>query len=219
LLPLLGRLVKKSPSDRGEPRPAVAKVESMPHTTEQWLDIARSYYALDKGEVGPARHDNPEGRKQREAHVRACDKYREWLAFLERIDTRFPGRQVENRSIFRQGPNTSIYDLAYAGTIDLATRNADERYRYLGFMVSIVIPCYVVYHLARLTDNEERVSFVFDGDDLPLAGEIGSEIEATFPGYAPLPEDEGSAIVPGVRTALKPAGTATVYDCLLSDHW
>ncbi len=191
----------------------------MNHTVEQLIGIARSYHALDSGEVGPARFDNPEGRRQREAHVQACDHYRDWLACLERIDSRFPGRQIENRSIFRQGPNVSIYDLAYSGTLDLATRNADERYRYLGFMASIVVPYYVLYHLARLTDNDERIVFAFDGDDLLLAREISGELEATFPGYTLLPEDMGKTIVPGVRTAFKTVGTATLYDCLLSDHW
>lgn len=191
----------------------------MKYTVEQLIDLALTYRAPDRGEVGPARYDNAEGRKQREAHVQACGKYREWLAFLERIDVRFPGRQVENRSIFRQGPNTSIYDLAYSGTLDLATRNPDERYRYLGFMASIVVPYYTVYHLARLTDNNERISFVFEGDDLTVAREIGAELEVTFPGYVLMPEDVGTTIVPGVRTAFKVAGSATVYDCLLSDHW
>jgi hypothetical protein len=190
-------------------------------TTEELIAIALTYHAQDKGETGPERNQNPETERKREAHVRACAKYNDWMAMLQRLQQRFPDRKVENRSLFRQGPKTSVYDLAYSGRLSLPVRGAKEQYRYLGFMASIVVPCYVIYDCARLdrTGNVWDIRLQLAADELALATEVGRELEIAFPGYAPMPAEVGTAIVPGVRTSVKRPGEATVYDCLMSDEW
>lgn len=193
----------------------------MTHTVEQLIKLALGYHPLDKGETGPERHSNPEAERRREAHVRACASYRDWVAMLRRLEARFPGHEVNNRCIFRQSPSSSMYDLAYSGTLSLPVRNAKEQYRYLGFMASIVVPFYVLYDCARLdrADDVWSIGFQFAGEELAIAEDVGRELEVTFPGYSPMPEELGKAIVPGVRTSVKRPGEATVYDCLMSDDW
>jgi len=192
----------------------------MTHTVEQLFDIARSYYPRDTAETGIERGKSPEEQRQREAHVQACTKYSDWLAMLQRLQTRFPNNHVDHRSIFRQGPNTSVYDLSYTGTFEVPVRSTEERYRYIGFMASIVVPYFVIYDLARRASGDDywKISFTFAEDELAFAREIGRELELTFPGYSLMGEQIGNLIVPGVRAGIKPPSEATIYDCLFSDE-
>jgi hypothetical protein len=191
----------------------------MNHSVEQLLATACLYHAQDGADGKQA----PEARRRTAAHQAACVKYRDWVHMLRRLEQRFPGHAIDNRSIFRQGPDTSVYDLAYSGSLSVPVRGEGEGYRYLGFMASIVVPYYVVYDFTWLEDAELpapwRVQFTLQDDERPIAIEIGKELEQTFPGCSPMPTDVGQAIVPGVRTSFKHPGEATLYDCLFSDDW
>lgn len=193
----------------------------MTHTVEQLVNIGLNYHPHDKGETGPEKYNNPETERRRTAHLQARAKYGDWAAMLRRLEARFPDRQVANRSIFRQGPEPFGADLAYSGTLSLPVRSAKEQYRYLGFMASIVVPYYALYDCARLDrmDDVWDVRYQLGLDEQALAAEVGRELEIAFPGYSLMPEALGRAIVPGVRTAVKVPGEATIYDCLFSDDW
>lgn len=192
----------------------------MNHTVEQLIVLAQSYHAQDDARTEAQGGEQPEELRRRAAHVQACASFGEWIAMLRRLEGRFPGQRIDNRSLFRQSPTTSVYDLAYSGALHVPVRGADESYRYIGFMASIVVPYYVVYDLARLASGDVYWRIGFDlAEDQEVTSELRRALEATFSGYSPMPQDVGQAIVPGVRTSVKRPGEATVFDCLFSDDW
>jgi hypothetical protein len=71
--------------------------------------------------------------------------------------------------------------------------------------VSFFGPYYVVHRLGR--PGEE-----------PLARSITRAIEATYPGYEPIPPELGDVEEPDVHVDSGPVGKATIYDCLLSPY-
>lgn len=191
--------------------------QAMTHTVEQLVDIAHSYHPQD----GAAGEGAAEVRRRTEAHERACARFADWVSMLRRLGDRFPGHAVENRSIFRQSPRTSVYDLAYSGSLEVPITRDDESYRYIGFMASIVVPYYVVHDLARLSSGEDhwRIRFVTGEHEREIAGEISRELESTFKGCSRMPEEVGKVVVPGVRTSVRRPGEATIHDGLFSDDW
>lgn len=193
----------------------------MKHTAEQLVSLAHDYYPQDAERTGAEREKGPEAQRRVEAHARACGSFGAWVAMLGRLAEKFPEHRIENRSIFRQSPGTSVYDLGYSGSFGMPARGPDESYRYIGFIASIVVPYYAIYDLARLASGDDywRISFDFSEQDRLFVREIGSELESTFSGYSQLPEAVGKTIVPGVRTSVRRPGEATVYDCLFSDDW
>jgi hypothetical protein len=48
---------------------------------------------------------------------------------------------------------------------------------------------------------------------------IAEEIEATYPGYHPIPPELGNEVVPDVAMDGALMGEATIYMCLFSDVW
>lgn len=193
----------------------------MNHTVEQLISIARGYHVQDADRARFERGESPEELRQRAAHIRACAKYRDWVAMLQRLQTLFPEHPIENRSIFRQGPEPFGCDLSYSGMLALPVKSADEKFRHLGFMASIVVPYFVIYDRGRLVSGDEywRIGYEFSDKETHLVRAISRELESTFSGYSLMPEEVGTLIVPGVRTGFKRPGEATIYDCLLSDDW
>jgi hypothetical protein len=53
----------------------------------------------------------------------------------------------------------------------------------------------------------------------PVAHEVIREIEATYPGYQPIPPELGNEVVPDVEMDGALMGTATIYIALLSKVW
>jgi hypothetical protein len=51
------------------------------------------------------------------------------------------------------------------------------------------------------------------------ACDLVREIEATFPGYAPIPPELGDEVVPDVSLDKRLFGEATIYDCILAQEW
>jgi hypothetical protein len=87
------------------------------------------------------------------------------------------------------------YDPGYSGEIEIPGRT-------LGFHVSLLGPYYGIHRTG--TPGEE-----------PAALDLAREIEATYPGYEPIPPELGNEVVPDVVNF----GKTTIYDCLLSDTW
>ncbi|APR86708.1 hypothetical protein A7982_12057 [Minicystis rosea] len=52
-----------------------------------------------------------------------------------------------------------------------------------------------------------------------VASDVVREIEATYPGYRPIPPEIGNEIVPDVEVDGGPLGEATIYVCLFSIVW
>ena len=54
-------------------------------------------------------------------------------------------------------------------------------------------------------------------DEIPAA--VAEEIEATYPGYQPIPPELGNEVVPDVAMNVVLMGEATIYMCLFSEVW
>jgi hypothetical protein len=76
-----------------------------------------------------------------------------WRAMLRRLGDQFPENSVQNRSLHL--PAGSL-DACYSGRLSLPTNTPDEHYHYLGFLVSFLVPYYVVYSL-RCVDDLEKI--------------------------------------------------------------
>jgi hypothetical protein len=74
----------------------------------------------------------------------------------------------------------------------------------LSFHVSLLGPYYGIH------DRGEP-------DEKPAV--IAEEIEATYPGYQPIPPEFGNEVVPDVAMVGVPMGEATIYICLFSVVW
>jgi hypothetical protein len=91
-------------------------------------------------------------------------------------------------------------DSAYSARIWLTDETA------LSFHVSLLGPYYGI-HLPGIPEEE------------PVAREIAREIEATYPGYQPIPPELGNEVVPDVTMFAVLMGKATIGMCLFSVAW
>lgn len=90
------------------------------------------------------------------------------------------------------------FDPAYSADIYLPGRT-------LGFHLSVLGPYYGIH---RTGDPREE----------PAARAVAREIEATYPGYAPIPPELGDEMVPDLIFH-GPDRHVTIYHCLLSENW
>src|SRR5262245_35326334 len=114
----------------------------------------------------PGFDHTPERLRLRAAWVRAAFAYPTWKAMYDRLRSE---HELTNMSLHV----LSGADSAYSA---LASIYVDGREYYLGFHVSFLGPYYVVHRMGR--PGEE-----------PLARSITREIEATYPGYEPIPPE------------------------------
>jgi hypothetical protein len=198
------------------------------HSLDQLLAVVYRFYPRGMNDTDAGYDDTEEHRRLVAArrHAGTGEPYERWRAMLRRLDACFPGRSVTNRSLHL--PTGSI-DACYSAWLDLPP-SAGEHARNLGFLVSFLVPSYVVYS-SRMTHLDPRdpasegrsirreFSFTFTGDEEPYVREIVREIEATYSGYEPMPPDVGNVIVPDVVAGLKLMGETTLYHCLFSDDW
>lgn len=95
------------------------------------------------------------------------------------------------------------------------------------FLVSFVVPYYVVYAMScvylpepvDLLDHETEIAFDFSPDERPFALAVTKEIERTFAGFEPMPPEVGKTIVPEVIGGGELYGQSTLYGCSFSDKW
>ncbi|XXT24960.1 hypothetical protein WME94_25845 [Sorangium sp. So ce429] len=113
---------------------------------------------------------------------------------IRRLGDRY-GLQNESLHLLSGGS-----DPAYSARIWLTDETA------LSFHVSLLGPYYGI-HLPGIPEEE------------PVAREIAREIEATYPGYQPIPPELGNEVVPDVAMDAVSMGKATIYVCLFSSVW
>ncbi|WP_437997825.1 hypothetical protein WMF26_45445 [Sorangium sp. So ce185] len=138
--------------------------------------------------------DTEEHRRLVEAADRGRAEYPTWKAMIRRLGDRY-GLQNESLHLLSGGN-----DAAYSARIWLTDETA------LSFHVSLLGPYYGI-HLPGIPEEE------------PVAREIAREIEATYPGYQPIPPELGNEVVPDVAMDAVPMGKATIYVCLFSSVW
>ncbi|WP_437621942.1 hypothetical protein [Sorangium sp. So ce1151] len=113
---------------------------------------------------------------------------------IRRLGDRY-GLQNESLHLLSGGA-----DPAYSARIWLTDQTA------LSFHVSLLGPYYGI-HLPGIPEEG------------PVAPEIAREIEATYPGYRPIPSELGNEVVPDVAMAGASMGKATINMCLFSVAW
>ncbi|WP_437577718.1 hypothetical protein [Sorangium sp. So ce887] len=142
----------------------------------------------------PVHKDTEEHRRLVEAANRGRAEYPRWNAMIDRLGDRY-GLQNESLHLLSGGT-----DPAYSARIWLTDETA------LSFHVSLLGPYYGI-HLPGIPEEE------------PVAREVAREIEATYPGYRPIPPEIGNEVVPDVAMNVVLMGDATIYMCLFSEVW
>ncbi|WP_433927161.1 hypothetical protein AB3662_29295 [Sorangium cellulosum] len=171
-------------------------------TRSELLDVVYHFYprgvcCTDRSNVPPneAFYDGTEEhRRLVEAANRGRAEYPTWKAMTRRLGDRY-GLQNESLHLLAGGG-----DPAYSARIWLTDETA------LSFHVSLLGPYYGI-HLPGIPEEE------------PVAREIAREIEATYPGYRPIPAELGYEVVPDVAMDTVLMGEATIYICLFSVVW
>ncbi|WP_437664873.1 hypothetical protein [Sorangium sp. So ce1182] len=174
----------------------------MMKTRSELLDVVYRFYprgvhCFERIHVPPNEpfyDDTEEHRRLVEAASRGRAEYPTWKAMIRRLGDRY-GLQNESLHLLSGGS-----DPAYSARVWLTDETA------LSFHVSLLGPYYGV-HLPGIPEEE------------PVAREIAREIEATYPGYQPIPPEIGNEVVPDVAMDAVSMGKATIYVCLFSSVW
>jgi len=154
------------------------------------LDIAREH--VPPGEL--VYDDTEEHQRLVEASNRGRAEYPTWKAMIRRLGDRY-GLQNESLHLLSGGT-----DPAYSARIWLTNETA------LSFHVSLLGPYYGI-HVPGIPEEEA------------VALDVAREIEATYPGYQPIPPELGNEVVPDVDLVGAKFGEATIYICLFSEVW
>ncbi|MEO7591531.1 MAG: hypothetical protein ABI134_09990 [Byssovorax sp.] len=203
----------------------------MKHSIEELKAIAYQYFPRDLEGSDTAYEHTEEYRRRQAARARASGDYEVWSRMLDRIEARFPSELhanvlVENLCYFLESPTAGPSDRCFSGALWLATRASEEKQHKLGFLVSFVVPYYVVYSNTLVSlqqpaaerDSERVIGFQLSPDEAPFARGLAEEIEAAFPGYQPMLPEVGKVILPDIDD-LHELGQVTIFDCLFTDHW
>jgi hypothetical protein len=142
----------------------------------------------------PVYDDTEEYGRLVEAANRGRAEYPTWKAMIRRLGDRY-GLQNESLHLLSGG-----VDPAYSARIWLTDETA------LSFHVSLLGPYYGI-HLPGVPEEEL------------VAREIAREIEATYPGYQPIPLEIANEVVPDVGMFAVLMGKATIGICLFSVAW
>ena len=163
-------------------------------TRAELLEVVYRFHPRGLYDGGLGYDDTEEAQHFRDAMRRGVAAYPTWRALFDRLRPRYP---LRNHSLsFQRGG----WDPAYSGEIYLPGDCS------LYFHVSLLGPYYGIHRTGLPVE------------ELP-AVDLAREIEATFPGYVPIPPELGNEVVPDVAPGNRLFGEATVYDCLLAGRW
>jgi len=135
-----------------------------------------------------------ERQRQRDAMVRAVVKAPTWIAMLDRLQARY-GPPVDDSVHIRAG----YYDPAWSGGIFIPGYT-------VGFCVCLLGPYYGIRRMGAASEEAAAL-------------DLAREIEATYPGFRPIPPELGDEVVPDVGLDSKGFGSATIHHCLLAAAW
>jgi hypothetical protein len=197
----------------------------MRQSLDQLLPTVYRFYARGLQPHEPGYKATEEYRRLMQARIKAGNEdltgSSPWCALLTRLSARFPMHQIQNNSFHLP---TGEMDAGHTGLFWLAPRGPWEMNHVIGFLISFLAPCYVVYSSAHRISAEPSggfhdIQFTFSPDEEPYARAITEEIEAGFPTYELMPPEIGHQIVPDVAAGNQVMGTATLYHCLFTDSW
>lgn len=186
------------------------------------LPIVYRYYSRGMNEYDPGYTETEEHRRLIQARLQASAEGNPWSVLLGRLYARFP-RGIHNASLHLP---TGRMDAGYAGWLELPVRGWYEVHHKVGFLISFIAPCYVVYGASiviapttRGTGRAQDIRFAFTPDEETYVRAITGEILSVFPGHEPLPPEVGNVIVPDVVAGNQMMGQTTLYHCLFTDAW
>jgi hypothetical protein len=162
-------------------------------TRSDLLALVYHFYPRGLYVDGLGYDDTEERYRQCEAVRRGAAEYPTWKAMLRRLRARYPFTD------HAMGVLGGSLMPGYSAEIEIPGH-------LLGFHVSLLGPYYGIRRLGA------------PGEDL-AALDLAREIEATYPGYEPIPPELGDEVVPDVTLDKRLFGEATVYDCLLAQEW
>lgn len=196
------------------------------------------YYARDVGSMDPSYPMTPEKLRLIELCKSAGtgEPYERFRQMLRRLGARFPEFDIQNGSLHLAAGN---FEACYSAKAWLPLSAPDVSHYYLGLLIGIIAPVYVVYRTIRHAPTERKQwsmaeemqhiiqhkgeyplehSFSFTLQEQPYADAISAEIEATF-GAERLTPEIGNIFVPDVYAGHRGFGKETIYTCLLSGEW
>jgi hypothetical protein len=135
----------------------------MKHSLDELLDIAHRHYPRGIPSDDPRYKETEEYRRLVAARRRAGADNERWRGLLRRLDDHCPGRTAIDCALHLPGGE---YDASYSAYLPLPTNAPGERDHSLGFLVSILVPYYVVYSSRTVDEVRPRwpARLVFDGD-------------------------------------------------------
>src|ERR1043165_2452709 len=135
---------------------------------ERLLSIVYRFYPKGMNEYDPGYKETEEHRRLIQARLQASAEGNSWSVLLDRLYARFP-RGIHHASLHLP---TGRMDAGYAGWLELPVRGWHEVHHKVGFLISFIAPCYVVYGasiiIAPTTRSEGRaqdVRFAFTSDE------------------------------------------------------
>jgi hypothetical protein len=179
-------------------------------TRSELLDLVYRFYPRGVHKISriyappnePVYDDTEEHRRLVEAANRGRAEYPTWKAMIRRLGDRY-GLQNESLSLLSGGVEPAYSARIYRPK-DLEPVPSPQSRASLSFHVSLLGPYYGIH------DTGEP-------DEKPAA--IAAEIEATYPGYQPIPPELGNEVVPDVDMDGVLMGEATIYVCIFSHVW
>ncbi len=162
-------------------------------TRAELIEVVYRFYPRGLSVYGVGYDDTDEAQRQRDATRRGLAGLPRWRAMQRRLAERYEIVDCQAHGV------RAPWDPAYVARVEIPGRT-------LGFHVSLVGPYYGI-HRTGLPVEE------------PAALDLAREIEAAFPGYAPIPPELGDEVVLDVTMPLRGFGYATIHDLLLSTAW
>ena len=160
-------------------------------THSELLKVIYRFYPRGLQDYDPSYDATEERRHLADAAIRARIEYTTWERVIHPLGARY---SLQNESLHLLAGGL---DPAYSARIYLPRET-------ISFHVSFLGPYYGVHHLG-------------ESDEAPAA--IARQIEAVYPGHAPIPPDLGDEVIPDLGLGSMPFGTSTIYLFLLSRVW
>jgi hypothetical protein len=158
-------------------------------TRADLLEVVYRFYPRGLLEGTEGYSDSEACRRHVDVTRRGIAGYPAWAALLDRLRARYSLMDCSWSLL------AGVYDAGYSGFVEIAGYA-------LGFHVSLLGPYYGIHRTLAAGEEPARI-------------DLAREIEATYPGYEPIPPELGSEVVPDVGIP----GETTIYRCLLSDGW
>jgi hypothetical protein len=114
----------------------------MRHSTCELIDIAYRYYPRGVARTDPRYKETEEYFRLVAVRRRAGAEDDAWRGLLRRLEEKFPENNIVNGSLYLPTGNR---DACYSGALCLPTSGPGEYFHDVGFLVSFLVPYYIVY--------------------------------------------------------------------------